>query len=167
MQINYDFSNRSANSAGFLNWVGIDSVLRDVTNPAVYAPYATSGYWPAFPGRSNIQNADMVNGGFGNPTNLTPLTQLPLPNVHSVTMANLGRIGDATPAATPEQSVALPVGAVSLVSPLPSITPPKQDQVSSVPPVDTCPISNWIASNQALAAVGAIGIFLLFARRSK
>ena len=197
MQINFENANRSVNSPGFWNWVSLDSVLRSVENPSCYTPYGTPGYWEGFPGNSSYQNSDIINAAFGDPTNTSPVppvfntfptitpdvlvpsttivqqtTNMPsvAPNSGQgttvATSALAGLSADAPAAANPDQSIAtaLPIGPVSLVSPLPSITPPRPDQVTGA---DPCPISNWIANNPAVAALSAIGIFLLFAGGKK
>ena len=156
MQINYCNFKEIGPSPLYWGSPSVDNSLRAMDGPAVYAPYGTPGYWKVHstpPAVSYLQpNPAMAN---------SPMASA----------IRAGLLGDVPPASSPDTAAAaaLPLGPISLVSPMPSITQPSQDQVSttSVPPAQTpptCSISTWVSNNPALAALAAVGVYLFMSQ---
>ncbi len=139
MQINYPGAYEKDRTMHAPMWYNVnsDAELRDLMVPMVYAPYPMQPFWPP-----SFSGAGIGNGA---------------PTV-------------GTPAAAPTPSAAAMMGQslspITLKQPLPSITTPPADMVSSMqmppqPSVTWCAVENWVNKNPALAALSAVAVFFI------
>ncbi len=146
MQINYCNSNVRRATAGFWYAPTIQNSLQAQDVPPIYAPYGTDQFWPNATVTNVPDRSIAPNSGNGN-------------SVASSMMAS-GFAG-TPPAASPAVAAATgqDMGPISLVAPMPTITP-RQDNVAATPACN--PIDTWVTSNPLMAALGIVGVFLLF-----
>lgn len=150
MQINYCNSKVRRATGGFWYAPSIQNSLQAMDVPPIYAPYGTYGFWPNTTVKNQLSTDSATlapNSGQGN-------------TVASSAIAS--GFGDAPPASTPAVASATgqPLGPVSLVAPMPSITP-SPNLVTATPPPACNSMDAWVNSNPMLAALGIVGVFLL------
>ena len=153
MQINYPYSKvRRSTAPGFWYPPSIQNSLQAMDTPVVYAPYGTDQFWPN----------ETVNG---NSVLNTPDTSLAPNSAQGNTVAAAAiasGFGDAPPAASPAVAIATgqDIGPVSLVAPMPSITP-APNTVAPTPAPACNSLDRWVTSNPMLAAAGIVVFFFL------
>jgi len=152
MQINYCNDSVRRATGGFWYAPSIQNSLQAMDVPPIYAPYGTYGFWP---------NATVTQNSVLN----TPDTSLAPNSGQGNTVASAAiasGFGDAPPASSPAVATATgqSMGPVTLVAPMPSITP--SPQVVTATPAPVCnTMDAWVNSNQLLAALGIVGWYLL------
>lgn len=144
MQINFPNSETRRAQAPYWYAPSTDNSLQRTNVPPIYAPYGSYGYWAFGPrfilapnsgDRTNIVRNSFAPGG-----------------------------SDIAPAANVAEAIITgqPVGPITLTSPMPSITPPRQGSV--MPSGDSnCGASSW-AAEHPLVALGVAGALYLLLR---
>ncbi len=155
MQINYPNSRVRRATAEFWYPPSIDNTLRAMDVPPIYAPYGTDQFWP--------------NAIVSMQQQTTPDTSIAPNSGKSITVAGsvaMQGFGDASvsPASSPAAASATgqPIGPVSLVAPMPSITPSPQAVTATPPPMPCNPVSQWVTSNPLMAAAVIAGAYYFF-----
>jgi hypothetical protein len=158
MQINYDYGkDRRANANGGFFWLpSYENTLQAMDTPVVYAPYGTPEFWPS-------EVASLYN-----PVLNTPDTSIaPSSATGTVAAASaLSGLGDYPPPSSPAAAVATgqPLAPITLVTPMPSITPQPQ-LASDTGPVCANAVDAWVTNNPMLAGLGVLAVYLLLGGR--
>lgn len=150
MQINYCNDSVRRATGGFWYAPSVQNSLQAMDVPPIYAPYGTYGFWPneTVTRRLSTDSATIApNSAEGN-------------TVAAAAVAS--GFGDAPPAASPAVANATgqSLGPVSLVAPMPSITPSPQAVTATPAPVCNS-IDSWVSSSPMLAALSIFGVYLL------
>ena len=158
MQINYANYN-DLRSAGFWNYPQLYNAVQDINVPPIYAPYGTPGFW---------QPATTM--GLGRLAALPASSASLAPNSGSINTvrgammaSNSAAMAAQAPASTPDQALATgsPIGPISLVTPMPSITAIPNPAHSPPAPASWCGWDSWVAANPWWAGLIAVGTFML------
>lgn len=184
MQLNYPYSVNNEREGYSPMWYApnYQNVLQDLDVPVIYAPYSQCGFWPPsgcqdYP-MQFLQNytpppnttASLMAALYGmNPPSTSGTSALPASNGVSPSSAPL------SPAPTPDSaaSTGQALAPITLVSPLPSITAPGPNTVSSsnIPapasPSFECSLANWVNSNPLMSSLLALGVYFLIAGGKK
>jgi hypothetical protein len=113
--------------------------------------FANANMALSWPGAAMVQNVPTVNSTLAAP-------------VFPASLRMFGMDSRDAPAATPNEAkrTGKEIGPSTLVAPLPSITPVQPDRVSESDSGAVCEVSRWAVSNPVLAAVAALGVYLVF-----
>ena len=158
MQINYCNNKVRRATPGFWYPPNLENSLQAMDVPPIYAPYGTYGFWP----NATVRNG---NGVLNSPdTSLAPNSA----KGNTVAAAAIASgFGDAPPAASPAMAGATgqSMGPITLVAPMPSITPSPQQVSATAPAVPCNSMDSWVIANPTLAALSILGVFFLLGGR--
>ena len=160
MQINYCYSDvRRSTAPGFMYAPSIENTIQDMMVPPIYAPYGTYGYWP-------IRTARNGNSVLSKPDTSIAPNSAQGNSVAAAAIASSFGVGDAPPAASPAsaQATGQAMGPVTLVAPMPSITP-SPNAVAATPAPVCNSVDSWVSQNPMIAALGVLGVFFLMGGR--